>query len=557
MNSKDVIYIDSEDDITAIIGKVKSAKNKIVALVPPKRASVLQSAVNLKLLQKAAVTAEKHVVLITNDHSLVTLAAGVRMPVAKNLQSRPEVPIMEAPVDDSEEVIDGQTIPVGDVAKTLGAVIAGKSGSKPKTEDQQEKTEVGGAALNAAKINDPVNKAVNKIKSKIPNFNSFRKKVFLIGGGAVVLAAFLIWAIVFAPKATITITAKTSPVNINKKLTMDTNLAQSDPAKFSLKPVVQQIKKSVATEFDATGTKDIGAKAKGTITVRNCDYADDELTLPVGTKFTGANGKVFVTTKAVSVAGRIPPGSTCTLGGAQAGKTDVTVEALESGTAYNVGSQGYAVSVAGKVDGVGAEMSGGTTEVIKIVSQEDVDKSKAQLPPADSNAAKAELKALFAADQIVIEESFEVKAGPVVSAPNVGEQSARAKITQETTFTITGITRTDIDAILKTALDDVTRDKSDQQAYSYGEDRVAFQDYERVNDGVNKASLVTTGFVGPKIDVNQLAEQLVDKRYGEIQAIVNNIPGVQDVTIDLSPFWISRAPEAHKIDIKFSVANGS
>ena len=34
--NKEVIYIDSEDDITDVISKVKSAKEKIVALVPPK-----------------------------------------------------------------------------------------------------------------------------------------------------------------------------------------------------------------------------------------------------------------------------------------------------------------------------------------------------------------------------------------------------------------------------------------------------------------------------------------------------------------------------------------
>lgn len=48
--NKDVLYIDVEDDITTIIGKVKASKSKIIALVPPKRVGVLQSAVNLRLL---------------------------------------------------------------------------------------------------------------------------------------------------------------------------------------------------------------------------------------------------------------------------------------------------------------------------------------------------------------------------------------------------------------------------------------------------------------------------------------------------------------------------
>ncbi|NCU39258.1 hypothetical protein EOL96_09650, partial [Candidatus Saccharibacteria bacterium] len=62
---KDVVYIDVEDDITAIIGKLKSSKHSIVALVPPKRTSVLQSAVNLRLLARSAEQHNKRLVLIT------------------------------------------------------------------------------------------------------------------------------------------------------------------------------------------------------------------------------------------------------------------------------------------------------------------------------------------------------------------------------------------------------------------------------------------------------------------------------------------------------------
>src|SRR6266702_5309528 len=100
---KDVIYIDIEDDITSIIGKVKDASAKIVALVPPKRIGVLQSAVNLKLLQKSASGTDKRIVLITSDHSLIALAAGLKIPIAKNLQSRPEIPQLDVPEVTDEE----------------------------------------------------------------------------------------------------------------------------------------------------------------------------------------------------------------------------------------------------------------------------------------------------------------------------------------------------------------------------------------------------------------------------------------------------------------------
>ena len=48
----------------------------------------------------------------------------------------------------------------------------------------------------------------NKKKPKIPDFNVFRKKFALIGGGVLLLIIFLVWATWFAPHATVIITAK-------------------------------------------------------------------------------------------------------------------------------------------------------------------------------------------------------------------------------------------------------------------------------------------------------------------------------------------------------------
>ena len=70
--NKDVIHIDTEDDITSIIGKIKSSKERIIALVPPRRIGVLQSAVNIRLLARAAKSADKRVVIITSDNVSVS-----------------------------------------------------------------------------------------------------------------------------------------------------------------------------------------------------------------------------------------------------------------------------------------------------------------------------------------------------------------------------------------------------------------------------------------------------------------------------------------------------
>ena len=107
--NKDVIYIEPEDDITDIITKLENSKEKIVALVPPKKAGVFRSIVNIKLIAKAGASAGKTVVLVTTDPSIVKLAAATRLPVTKNLQTAPVIPEStegEEEAESTEEVVE-------------------------------------------------------------------------------------------------------------------------------------------------------------------------------------------------------------------------------------------------------------------------------------------------------------------------------------------------------------------------------------------------------------------------------------------------------------------
>src|SRR3990167_9554996 len=87
---KDVVYIDLDDEITSIIDKLENTKASVVALVLPKRASVLQSIVNMRLLKRASETTAKNVVLINSESAILPLAGAAGLPVAKNLQSKPD-----------------------------------------------------------------------------------------------------------------------------------------------------------------------------------------------------------------------------------------------------------------------------------------------------------------------------------------------------------------------------------------------------------------------------------------------------------------------------------
>lgn len=545
---KDVIYVDIEDDITSIIDKVKAAGASIVALVPPKRIGVLQSVVNLKLLQKAAKTATKTVVLITNDQALSALAAGVAMPVAKNLQSKPEIPEITALDVDDEDIINGDELPVGDLAQTAPAAATPTPAPKvtpPSTPTPPPSRSVTPMAASAAK-NAP------KKGPRVPNFEIFRKNVFLFVAIGVVLLAGLIWAIFFAPHATVTITAKTNAVNINQQLNLVPN-GTLDAAQKVLPAIVQQTKKTNSVDFDATGKKEVGEKATGTVSFENA--GGDSVTIPAGTQATTNAGLVFLTNTSVTV-----PKATLTFGnecGADhlcPGTSTTGVTAIGPGTKYN----GATGSVSGGFNGATGALtnptSGGTDRTATVVSQDDIDKAKGQLTAQDTEQIKKELKKQFKGDVIIIEESFKADAADPVSSPKVGEEAtAKAKLTAETTYTLVGVMRSDLKSVFNTYLK-TQINSDDQKIYADGDEAVNFSQFQPADKNYT-VKVQADGQVGPKIDDAALKPQLVGKRAGEIQQMVNGIQGVEDVDTKFSPFWVTTAPGANKITIKFVLKN--
>jgi len=543
---KDVIYIDIEDDITSIIGKVKDAGSKIVALVPPKRIGVLQSAVNLKLLQKSAGSSDKRIVLITNDHSLTALAAGLKLPVAKNLQSRPEVPQLEAPEVSEEEVINGEELPVGELAAVAEAAKPVPVGSAA----DEISSQVDLRSLDKPASTAASKKAEKKSLIKIPNFNTFRKKFFIIGGAGLVLVLLLIWMFGVAPHATITISAKTTAVNIDQTLTLDPKLPATKAGELQFKTTSQQLKKSASTDFAATGTKDIGNKAAGSMTITN-SFDSDAKTVPAGTVFTGASGHRFTSSADATV-----PGASVSGGSIHAGQATVQVQALDIGNEYNVPPQTYTITGYSSLSASGSAMSGGDKQTVTVVSQADVDKAKTQLAQQDTNAAKAQLRKQFNGNYVVIDESFVVETGNPTVSPNIDEQAKQAKLTVETTYTLLGLERKDVNELLNASLKSALDTKPNQSIFSNGSNNITFANFQKFDNGTYNARLSTTGYIGSKINTDALAKQLAGKRYGEIQAAVNEIPNVENVDIKFSPFWVSSAPsDPKKVDIKFSIKN--
>ena len=388
---------------------------------------------------------------------------------------------------------------------------------------------------------------------KVPSFSKFRKRIFIFGGLGVVLFAFLIWAIWFAPHATITISARTTERPLKAALTVGTDVT-NNMSDGSLKSISHEHKDAAAVEFDATGTEEKGEKATGTMTLTRT--TPGSVTVPYGTGF--SNGDcTFVSQSQATVPGATPVwnGSGFSV---SPGTVDVKVQATQIGEGCNLSGRSYTSAMDG-ISANGGDMAGGSKRQVKIVTQADVIKAQEQLNQQNSEEVKKKLKAKFTKDDTVIDDSFAVSGGDPQATPGIGQEAptGKAKLSREAVYTMVGLANVNLDAYLKTAFEKTLNNKNDQRVYDNGLSKVQLNGF-KAGPRVATVSISATGQVGPKIDDNQIKQDVKGKRYGEVQADLKGIDGVNDVDTKFSPFWVQTVPDdINKITIQFKLKDAS
>lgn len=519
--NKDVIYIDIEDDITSIIEKVKESSAKVVALVPPKRATVFTSLVNLKLLKKAAESKKKRPVLVSSDDTIRALAGSLDMYVAKNLTSAPEVP----------EVAHHPDIP--------SAVIQASGISAPEAEEASEPTdeEMKEAPKKAAK-----KKSLKPLKGKkLPNFNDFRKKLF-IGLAALVLILIGWWQAAFVlPKAEVVLETQTSSVSTEFPMVLSTKEdAKVNEEQQLLVGQRQQTELTETVEATATGEKNIGKKASGELEIENCG---DEFSLVEGTRFRSSNGYIFLSKEAVSV----PEGNCTIFSGSDPGEASVKVDASEPGDDYNIEETSYEIvefsdSRNNQIQIIGSDMGGGTDEIVKVLSQEDVDNAvETVVFDIEKNQILNQLRQNFDGDVYMFDDTLQEKTADPKVNPGVGTETDKAEVTVAKTYSVIGVQRSNLEALLD---EQFSEQISDQEVIvDYGLENLVTE----LNDGKDNRyvfRIVANGQAGPNIDTARLAEELRGKRYSEAISYAESLPGISKAEIDLSPLWVSKVPRS-------------
>lgn len=562
--NKDVIYIEPEDDITDIINRLSASKQKVVALVPPKNLGLLRSAVNTKLISKTAKKQEKVAVFVTTDKSLMKLAMTAGIPVAKTLQSRPVVPTPEDLADkpsQGDEVIEEED-PAPEPEKPAKSAPASKS---KKSEDVE--------TLNSADIDKDLakdekpasksKKSADKSKKgeKVPTLDKYRKRIIIGASAGVVLIIFLIWAIVFAPAAKIIVAMHTTANAFSENVTLVTNQKSSDTSAGKLYIEKQEEKSTASVSFQATGKKNVGEHASGTLTVSAAFDDAGSVNVPAGTTFT-YNGLAYTSENDASLSWDGDSIKSCDNGNRTSVGADgciksasVRISANESGEKYNVSASasGWHSSVSGISAANSSAISGGTDKTVTIVQQADIDAAKEKLV-SDSKIDKSALSKKFSENYLTIDSSYNEDTSDAVASPAAGEEvgdGVTPKLEMTTTVSMYGVDKTTVEKFIKAKSKDSIG--ADQKIYSYGDP--FFEKFTTTDaDGEFSAKLKTTTQVGPEVTEEEVVEKTKGKKIGEVQTLLKSINGVSSVSVEKSFFWVNSIPDdKSKITVELKV----
>lgn len=539
---KDTIYVDAEDDITVVIDKVRASSSKIVALVLPKRATTFQSIVNLKLLKRTSSEAKKNIVLITSESGLLPIAGAVGLHVAKTLQSKPLVPAAPALnnmviTEEADTAIRGDK-PL-DLQTPIG-VLAGHVAAEETIELDNEAAAVMAGSAAAAAVKKPARSLSKKLK--VPDFDRFRLMLFGGAGFLILLIVFSVFALVILPKAKITIKTDTSTISTDLNITAKTDAKNVDVQQLIIPAISKELKKTDTEKTPSTGQRNEGTKAEGKVTLTLTDCSQPLVNVPAGTGVS-ASSLTFITSESATLVSTVKGGKCSNEGDASA---TVAVVAQKAGDNYNLGARNYSVAGFSNVSGTGSTMAGGTSKIIQIVSQQDVDNAKQKIIERLNGVATAELKSQFITDNAQpLTDTFTASSPTVVSTPNVNDVASEVSVSVSITYTQIGVKQADLKQLVE---NDIKKriDASKQTIQDNGIEKATIQLADKKMPNQATFNIKTFALAGPKLDADGIKKDIAGKKRRQSQSIIEERPGIQEVEIKYSPFWVQSTPKSTK-----------
>lgn len=567
------LYLEPDEEITSVVDRLKEIDDEEISIVVPKRAGLLQSIINLKLLRHQGEQLGKRISIVTTDKTGRNLASAVGLTVYQNLpeggkvkeaavKERPAEPVQinfrkgrrsaksekPAGTGPSIEDINFKSGAEPKLEKKAISEPEGESAAEPPPETTPERPKKKRMALptfgkkeTGFRKEAPPTEAKRRLslpkvsvpklavpKLSVPKLTALRGRGLIVGSvAAVVLLGGGIAAAAALPSADVTVTPKTDPLNTEIPVSFSLKAQTVDPATNVVPAKVIEVSVSASKQLNTTGTKDAGAKATGPIAVVNTLSRAQPLV--ARTRFQAPDGRVYRTQSSVNV----PAGGQATVtvvadDGGDAGN-------LPAGTRLTIPGLGGGSAVYGQVD---AALSGGTSSATPEVSRDDLTRARQELA---AEAARQGLEEARSKKAVGFELNEQMVAATVLSSdlnPPVGTASPNFTVSGQVRVVYFTYSNEDLQKVLDEDLKAKVPAGADLVQENLTQTFVTGQTSSDVLAGVMRIDT----FTASALSREQLARDIAGKKPADAERLLRETGKVSGVDIKLSPFWVGSIP---------------
>jgi hypothetical protein len=554
ISKKKILFVQIDEEITSIFQRIEKLPYKEVYLVVPKRAVLLQSIVNLKILKQKMAELEKEVAIITNDLNGMKLAHQAEIRVFDHWN-----------IDDTAgkvEEHDPETALLKPIAAAQNEVEDELPSRLPKKKASifEVVRNIKGKEKGFSLRSYLADLKKNRLDKKPLNlYLTPGKKRWIFGlVSASVLVLFVI-AYVALPGATISIEPASDVVSKAVNVLLEDKPSEGN----SLQAYAIETEVETTLAHSATGLiTDDSSNAAGNLTIINIDSIDHPLVKE--TRFQTEDGIVFRLQEEVVVpAGSASSPSTLVV---YVVADPLDANGVAVGERGNIGPSkfflpGLREDSRDVLYGESySEMTGGTTVSRVQVTEDDLIAAQAKLETELKEQALANLRKEVLAQSNsqginlkLLEHSDALEYGPaLINLPYelVGVEQQSFEVTGSMTISGVAYSSDELFTILKAEI--VSAKTPGKRLVSVDPDSVTLVVLE-ANTAANsyKITAQVQGIEEYEIDPeleggSKLAEKIIEhvagKSLEEAEAYIENLPEVNSVEISVWPWWAPRIP---------------
>jgi len=538
------IYLDANNDIYSTLGKLDRLDAGEIILVIPKSSVLFHSPINFKILKAETQRRHKLLAIVTVDVKGQQLAQRVGIPAYKDLELTEEIEGVAV------------TTPPPPPAETL------KPNSELKIKYKRK--------LPASRSLNPTPAIIkaSASPSSSPPAHVFAKpwqlrkdwsRNFVLLGwifGALVVLGLVIYLAV--PRANVTLEIRSEAFAHKFKLVLADKNDNEAAGQNVFKGRFIEVEKKMTQTFPATGIKNNGNKAYGTLTVYNYTRSSKPFGLRVQTRFMAPDGQIFksqsellIASATVGSGGKLMPGRANVKVEADVGGSIGNLNAETKFTIPGLGTTGVDM-IYGQND---APFAGGTDAETKMVTEDDIKIAKESISKNVFVDAEAELqKQVGKREELVIDLVQNDVINVVPSAPAGTARDNFDLDIQVRSWTLLP-EKGKLADIMQNTIITVVPDNRSLTPQTLQGMRLALDNAD-YSTHIIDFTVSVDGLVAPKISAAEISESLANRSLKSVETLFNSIPDISSYKITLWPFWVKKLPLLESnIKIVFSYIN--